>query len=134
MADRTYTQEEVNKMLQAQVAQLAAGLLGHRDTQFAQGPLDQPTQGPIAAQYQQQYGGGNPGVVQIPPQGFTTLPGAGAFAPSGGVLFAGGSPWPVSARPAQMANIGIAANQFIDFLRQSGLADKGIEKLMQVLK
>lgn len=108
-----YTDDDV-KALADQLAQLQSGLLGYRGTpQMFAGPLQQQTMN--------QTGGTPPFVVS--PQGYGITPGAGAFGPQG-VLFAGGSPWPVSHRPAQIANTFVGLNNALSTLAKSGLLDK----------
>ena len=124
MADKTYTQEEVDAIHRGysdQLAQLMAGLLKQ---QLLQTPQNQFA-GPLQQQDAQQTGG-NPLFVGTP-QGLGTLPGAGTFAPQG-VLFAGGSPWPVSSRPAQIQNALAGLNYTLEFLKKSGLLDKLLTK------
>lgn len=91
--EKTYTKAELDAALADQLAQLKSSLLGSNLLGFA-GMGTGPGGG---------FPGSMPGSLNVPPQGFVTTPGAGTFGPQG-VLFAGGSPWPVSSRPADIFN------------------------------
>jgi hypothetical protein len=102
--------------LKAQIAQLQAGMSGQNLLQF--GNIAGPVMG----------AGGQAPAPRDPtfataPQGYAGLPGAAGFAPSG-VMFAGGSPWPVSPHPANVQNGMVAATLALNTLNKLGLLDK----------